>query len=158
MTQMQGPNEMPEPASPDPQGEAPPPVFRPYVHTPEPTKQSRGPLVFFGLSVVVLIGGLAFWSGTPDQAEAESPAVPVGEMTAEQLAEKATPAAARELVRRMLHGTEAEHAGAAAVMNRPRSARLNRNLAMGMALEQQKRANDMRLRAEREIRMAEYGQ
>lgn len=158
MTQIQEPNETSETVSPEAQGEAPPPVFRPYVHNAAPPKQSRGPLVFVGLSVVVLIGGLAFWSGQPDTAEAESAVVPVSQMTAEQLAEKASPAAARELVRRLLHGTEAEHAGVAAVMNRPRSPRLQRNMAMAMALEQQKRANDMRLRTEREIRMAEQGQ
>jgi len=81
----------------------------------------------------------------------------VGKMTAAQLADDASPKAARELVRRMLHGTEAEHVAARAVMNTPSSPRLSRNIAMAMALEQQARADKMRLDVAREVRTAEEG-
>ena len=122
MTQMHESDPRPQAASPyAAPDESPQPVRRPYVHNALPPKGSRGPLIFVALSVLVLIGGMAFWSGSPDHAEAENVAMPVTQMTAEQLAEKASPAAARELVRRLLHGTEAENASAAAVMSRPRS-------------------------------------
>jgi len=156
MTEKHETDQTPEAVSPGPQPETPPPVFRPFVEAPQP-KQSRGPLLFIGLSVAVLLGGVAFWNNQPDQAEAQPAVVAVNQMTAEQLAKRADPAAARELVRRLFHGTEAEHAGAAAVMNRPRSMRLSRNLAMAMASENQKRASEMKLRVEREIRETEQG-
>ncbi len=156
MTQTPQSDEIPGTVSQDDQGETPPPAFRPY-RPPEPIRRSRKGLVFIGLSVVVVMGGLVFFSGGPDEAEGHKAPVDVRKMTAEQLAKDSSPGAARELVRRLLHGTQAEHIAASNVMNRPRSQRLSRNLAMAMALEQQKRANDMRLRTQREMRLAEEG-
>ena len=138
------------------QGEAPP-TFRPYVLPPAPAARSRRSLVCVGLSVVVVIAGLVLCSGEPAPADAENATVHVSKMTARQLADKASLPAAKELVRRMNHGTEAEHAAASAVVNRPQSPRLRRNLVMAMALETQQRAHANRARYEREARMAEEG-
>jgi len=155
MTQMPQSSQTSEMVGQDPQGEAPAPAFRPYLPSTEPQKRSRLPLVLVGLSVVLTVGGLAFWSSRPDAAE--SAVVDVGRMTPEQLAENASMAAAMELLRRLDQGPPAERAACSRAMNGPRSARLTRNLAMARALQQQKRANEMRLRAEREMRMAEEG-
>lgn len=155
MTQMHQPNQTSEMMSQDSPGDAPP-TFRAYVPAPEPEPHSRRMLVFVGLSVVVIIAGLVFWSG-PDEVEAKPAKADVSTMTAEQLAENSSPRAAKELIRRMYHGTEAERAPAARVINSPQSPRLRRNLAMAMALQMQNRANAMRVRNEREMRMAEQG-
>ena len=153
------PSSVPEPVSQGPEDEAPVgPPFVAILPGPAPARSSRTPLIVFGVCVVALIGGIIFTCTRPDSAEAEPTATPVSAMTAAELGEDASMPAARELVRRMLQGTSAEHAEAARVMNAPRTPRLARNLAMAMALAQQKRANDMRLRNEREIRMYEQGQ
>jgi hypothetical protein len=157
MTQMPQSSRTSETMNQDDQGEKPAPAFQAFLPSAEPPKRSRLPLVFLGLGVLVLIGGLLFWGGGPDGAEADKPAVDVRQMTAEQLAEVASVPAARELVRRRRHGTPAEQAAAASVMNHPSSARLARNLAIATALEHQNRANEMRVNMERDIRMAEEG-
>ena len=157
MTETPQPNETPEGTGQNTEGEAPAPTFRPYVPVGDPPMRSRLPLILGCLGVVVLIAGLAIWIGAPEEAEAKPAKVSVRKMTAGQLADNAGFDAARELVRRMLHGTPAEHAAASAVMNPPRSPRLARNLAMAMALEQQKRANAMNLRVQREMQRAEEG-
>lgn len=146
-----------ETMSPDPQSDAPAPAFRPYATRTVPQRRPRTGLVFVGLSVVVVIGGLVFWSGGSNAEEKDATVRDVKKMTAEELAEDSSPRAAKERVRRMFHGTPAEHAAASGVMSRPRSARLSRNMAMAMALEQQQRANRMRMRVERETRLAEQG-
>ena len=157
MTQMPQSDQTSGAMSQDAQGETPAPAFRPYLPSEQPPERSRLPLVFIGLSVLLVIGGLVFWATRPDTAEAERAVVNYRQMTAEQLAENASVSAARELVRRLSHGTAAERAAASSVTNRPRSARLARNLAMAMALKQQKRAYEMRLRVQRNMRMAEEG-
>ena len=156
MTEMPQSNEMPETTGPDAQGD-PPPTFAPYVPPAAPAAPSRRPLIFIGLSVVVVIIGLVFWSGEPDEADAKPVKADVSKMTAQQLAEDSSPRAAKELVRRMYHGTNAERATASSVINHPQSQRLRRNLAMAMAYEMRNRANTMRNRAEREMQMAEEG-
>jgi len=145
------------PQAPADQPETAAPVFQAYLPPEAPPGRSRLPLALAVLGGVVLVVGWAFYRGRPDEAEAKPPAIDVASMTAAELAEDAGPAAARELVRRLLEGTPAEHAAAAAVMNTPPSPRLARNLAMAMALAQQKRANEMRVRAARHMRMAEQG-
>lgn len=156
MTQTPQSDEISRTVSQDAQRETSPPAFRPY-RPPEPIRRSRKGLILIGLSVVAVIGGMVFFSTGPDEAEGHKAPIDVRKMSAEQLARDSGPGAARELVRRLLHGTQAEHIAASNVMNRPRSQRLSRNLAMAMALEQQKRANDMRLRTQREMRLAEQG-
>ena len=157
MTQIPQSSESSQAPSQDRQADTASPEFRPYVPDPEPPERSRLPLILAGVSVALLIFGLVFWKKSPDAAEADTKVLDVSQMTAEQLAEDASAAAARELVRRLLHGAPAERAAASSVMKRPRSPRLMRNLAVAMALAQQKRANDMRLSVERETRMMEEG-
>ena len=157
MTQMPQSNRTSETMSQGPPGDAPAPVFRPYVPSAEPGGHSRRPLVFMALSVVVGIVGMVFWSGRPDEAEAKNAKADVSKMTPAQLAEDSSPPAAKELVRRMYHGTDAQRAAASHVVNNVRSPRLRRNLAMAMALETQKRANAMRARTQREMQMSEQG-
>ena len=148
---------VPPPVAQPPDGDEAAPAFVPILPTPTPPKSSRTPLIIFGVCVVALIGGVIISCTRPDAADAEDAAKPVAEKTAEVLAEDASMPAARELVRRMCDGTAAEHAEASRVMTAPRSPRLARNLAMAMALAQQKRANDHRLRVEREMQMIEQG-
>ena len=157
MTQIPHPSESPQTTGQDRQAQPTAPSFEPYVPSQEPPRRSRLPLVLGAASVVVLVCGLVFWKSQPDAAEADTKVVDVGQMTVDQLAEDAGPLAARELVRRSLYGAPAESAAASSAMNHPRSPRLARNLAVAMALEQQKRANDMRIRNEREMRMVEQG-
>lgn len=155
MTQMPQSSQTPDMVSQDAEGETPAPAFRPYLPSEEPPSRSRLPWIFLGLSAILILGGLVFWSGRP--AEAESAVVDVSKMTAEQLVKDASMAAARELIRRLDDGTPAERTAASGAMDGRQSARLTRNLAMARALEQQKRANEMKLRMERDRRMAEQG-
>jgi len=160
MTEMPESSESSETAGQDAQGEESEksaPAFEPYLPSEAPQERSRKPLVFLILAVILVIGGLLFWNVEPDEAGGKKPRPDFKKMTAEQLAEDASSSAAVELVRRMFHGTPAEHKAASSVMSRPRSPRLSRNLAMAMALEQQKRAGEMGLRMERDTRMAEEG-
>ena len=150
------PGNAPTSAAQPPAGDAPAPAFVPILPRPAPPQSSRTPLIIFGVCVVALIVGVIISGTRPEAAEAKA-AKPVTEMTADELAEDASMPAARELVRRMCDGTPAEHADASRVMTSPRSPRLARNLAMAMALAQQKRANEMRLRVEREQRMMMEG-
>ena len=157
MTQVPQWNETSETTSQEGQDEAPAPAFEAYLPSEEPPKRSRLPLVFLGVGVVVMIGGLIFLGGRSDEPKAKKPKVDVRQMTAEQLAEAASVPAARELIRRRNEGDAAERAAAASVMSHPGSARLARNLTIAMALEQQKRANDMAVSMERDNRMARRG-
>ena len=59
-------------------------------------------------------------------------------------------AAERWLARRMFHGTGAESAAASSAISTYKSPRLARNLAVAMALEQQKRAQNMAVQTQRE--------
>ncbi len=144
-------------AGQDTQDEKSAPVLQAYLPSEAPQERSRMPLVFIILSVVLVIGGLLFWNVEPDEARGKKASPDFGKMTAEQLAGNASMSAATELVRRMFQGTPAERTAASSMMSRPRSARLARNLAMAMALEQKKRADDMRIRMEGNMRMAEEG-
>jgi len=155
MTQMPQSNQTSGMTGQDPQDEAP--TFRRYVSSPEPAAHSRRMMIFMGLSIVTIIAGLIFWNGGPDEADAKPAKADVTKMTAEQLAENSSHAAAKELIRRMHHGTDTERDAAVRVVNGPVSPRLRRNLAMAMALQAQKRANAMHARSEREMRLAEQG-
>ena len=157
MTEMPESSQTPEMMDQEPQDEAPSPAFEPFLPSVEPPKRSRVPIVFAVLGVLVLVGGLVFHGRGADKAEAKNVAVDYTQMTAEKLGEDSSPGAARELVRRFFSGEPAERAGAASVMHSPHSPRLTRNLAMAMALEQQKRAQAMRVNVERNMRMAEQG-
>jgi len=157
MTHVPPSSETPQMMGQDPSDEAPAPAFRPFLPEEESPKHSRWPLVVLGLSVVLVIGGLVYRSTRPAEAKAQTPVQDVGSMTSDELAKNASAAAARELVRRMLDGTPAEQAAVSSLMTHPQSPRLARNLAMAMALAQQKRASQMRLQVERNIQMVERG-
>ena len=157
MTGIPESNETSEMAGRDAQDEQSAPVFRPYVPSEVPQKRSCISLVLMILSVGLIIGGLLFWKTEPDEAKGKKAPPNFSKMTAEQLAENASMSAAVELVRRAFHGTPAERSAASRVMSRPRSSRLSRNLAMAMALEQKKRAEDRRVSVEREMRRVEEG-
>ena len=90
-------------------------------------------------------------------AEAKKPKPNYATMTADDLAQDASVPAARELSRRMTTGTQAEHMAAAGAIDRWRSARLTRNMAMSMALAAQKKALDGNVRMNRDQRMAREG-
>lgn len=157
MTEIPESNETSEMAGQDTQDEKSAPAFQAYLPSEAPQKRSRMPLVFMILAVVLVIGGLLFRNAEPDEAKGKKARANFSKMTAEQLAKNASLSAATELVRRSSHGTPAERAAASSMMNRPRSPRLSRNLAMAMALELKRRADNMRVRTERNMRMAEEG-
>lgn len=157
MTQTPDPSQTCETVSQDAEGEATAPAFEAYLPSEAPQERSRLPWVLLGLSAVLIVGGLVYWSTRPDSAEAENTPIDFRKMTVEQLAENASMEAAVELLRRQREGSRAERAAASKAIDRPRSARLTRNLAMAMALQQQNRANQMHVRMERERQMAERG-
>jgi len=157
MTQMSQPNDVPEMGQPAAEGESPPQVFTAIHHEPEPPKSMRKLLIPAGVAVVVIVGGLIFCRGKPDEAEAKKPKPNYATMTADDLAQDASVPAARELSRRMTTGTQAEHMAAAGAIDRWRSARLTRNMAMAMALAAQKKALDGNVRMNRDQRMAREG-
>ena len=156
MTRIPQPSKRPDDVAGRPEGDAPARTFEPILSDPV-SRPSRKPLIFLGLSILVLIGGLIFCSGKPDAAEATSPKLEVGKMTAEELAKDASPSAARELARRMVRGTPGEHAAASGAINCWSSPRLARNMAMAMALEVQKRPQEMVRQMEMNQRMMMEG-
>ena len=157
MTQTPQSSPAPDTTGRGPEGEAPAPAFKPYLPSEEPEKHSHLPWIIMGLALAVMIGGILFWPSGPDEADADNASLEVGKMTPAQLAKDASMASAVELLRRMHEGTAPEKAACSEAMNRHRSPRLTRNLAMSRALTAQKRANEMRVRMERDTRMAERG-
>ena len=150
MTQITPPNDPPaEPGQPS-EGEAPAPTFKPFIRESAPAKPSRKPLIIVAVSVALIVVGLIFFTGGPDDAEAKPAVLDVGALSADELAQNASAVAARELARRMTEGSPAERAAAGSALNRRSSPRLIRNFAMAMALQQQKKANDMNLRIQRD--------
>ena len=117
----------------------------------------RKPLIILGVSVLVVVGGLIFGSGTPKPVQATIPKLDVANMTAEELADNGSFQAARELTRRMTSGTMNDRAAVSIAINARKSMRLGRNLASAMALEQQKRMQNMVRQVEGNRRMAEDG-
>ena len=150
MTQTPQPNEGPAQAPQGSDAEAPAPSFTPIIYEPVSARPSRKLLIFAGVAVVVMALSLVLWPSTPDTAEAEGLPLDVANMTATQLAEDASPAAARELARRMIRGTMEQQKQASLAISQCRSPRLARNLAMAMALENQKKQQQMMLQAERQ--------
>ena len=157
MTQMSQPNEVPDMEVPGSEEESPPQPFVAIHHEPEPPKPMKKLLIPAGVATVVIIGGLIFCRGNPDEAEAKKPKLNYATMTADQLAQDASMPAARELTRRMTTGTGTERTAASAAIDRWRSSRLTRNLAMAMALAAQKKALDANVRMSRDQRMATEG-
>ena len=102
------------------------------------------------VSVALIVVGLVFFTGGPDDADAKPTVPDFSAMTADELAGNASAVAARELARRMTEGSPAERAAAGSALNRRSSPRLIRNFAMAMALQQQKKASDMNLRIQRD--------
>lgn len=157
MTQMSQPSDVPEMGPPAAEDESPPQIFTAIHHEPDPPKPMRKLLIPVGVAVGVIVGGLIFCRGKPDEAEAKKPTPNYATMTADDLAQDASVPAARELTRRMTSGTSAERTAASTAIDRWRSSRLTRNLAMAMALAAQKRALDANVRMSRDQRMASEG-
>ena len=157
MTQTPQGSDAPDTASPSTDGDAPAQSFRPFLDAPAPVKPSRKPLILLGGAVLLVVGGLIFWSGGPDDVEARSAAPNYRTMTAEELAKDAGSMAAMELARRMVNGTPAEQASASSAFNHWPSPRLARNLAMAMAVESQKKQQQRMRELEIQQRMVEYG-
>lgn len=157
MTQMSQPSDLSDMDLPFAEGESPPPAFTAIHHEPAPPKPMRKLLIPAGVAVGVIVGGLIFCRGNPDEAEAQKPKLNFATMTAEGLAKDASVPAARELTRRMTAGTATERMSASTAIDRWRSTRLTRNMAMAMALAAQKRAHDANVRMGRDQRMATEG-
>ena len=126
-------------SSESPESEESAPVFTPVLSDPLPESAGRKPLILLGVAIVAIIIGVIFCGGDPDTAKAKPAPLDVANMTAEELAKNASPPAARELARRIAEGTGEEQSAAAAAMRNSPSPRLARNMAMAMALQQQKR-------------------
>lgn len=157
MTQMSQPSDLPEMGQPAAEGETPPQAFTAIHHQPEPPKSMRKLLIPAGVAVAVIVGGLMFSRGNPDEAEAKKPKLSYATMSADDLAKNASMPAVRELTRRMTTGTPAERIAVSSAMNRWPSGRLTRNMAMAMALAAQKKALDSNVRMSRDQRMAREG-
>jgi hypothetical protein len=161
MTEITQPDPTPEDPTQDGQDEDPTQdgqdensevTFTPYLPSTEPQEPSRKPWMILGGCVLLVVGGVLFWPDSTDDAAAADTPPDVRKMTAEQLGQEGSMLAAVELVRRTYEGTPAQRSAAARVMDRPPSTRLRRNLAMAMALRQQKRATDRNARMAREMR------
>ncbi len=155
MTQIPQPGDTPQTTGQIPESEAPAQSFTPYLPGSVPRKLSLKPLIILGAFALVFIVALIFYSGKPDAAEAgaKAPALDVSKMTASELAKNASPQAARELARRMVHGTQAEQAAVSSAIYTWTNPRLARNLAVAMALAQQKRQLEMMRQIERNRQM-----
>ncbi|KPK83517.1 MAG: hypothetical protein AMJ81_08080 [Phycisphaerae bacterium SM23_33] len=157
MTQIPQPNEAPDRADAPPDSGGPAQTFQPILYDAAPKKPPRNLLIVVGACVLSAVVGLIFCRGKPHAAQANTPALDVGSMSAQELAESASVPAARELARRMVSGTPAEQAAASSAITCRRSPRLARNLAMAMALEQQKRQQQLMLQMRRHQQMAVEG-
>ena len=129
MTQMSQPSDVPEMGQPAAEGESPPQVFTAIHREPEPPKSMRKLLIPAGVAVAVIVGGLIFCRGKPDEAEAQKPKPNYASMTADDLAENASVPAARELTRRMAAGTPAERMAASTGQRRLLARHANRAAA-----------------------------
>ncbi|GAF98136.1 unnamed protein product, partial [marine sediment metagenome] len=155
--QMSQSSDVPEMEQPAAEGETPLQPFTAIHYVPPPPKSMRKLLIPVGIAVVVIAGGLIFCRGKPEEAEAENPKLNYAAMAADDLAKNASVPAARELTRRMTTGTAAERTAASTAIDRWRTGRLTRNMAMAMALAAQKRALDSNVRMGRDRRMARRG-
>jgi len=140
-------------------GGGPTQQFTPLIVKSGPKPPPHRLYIFLGVCVVVSVVGFIFCAGKPEKAEAKTKPTMLDfrNMTSRELAENASAAAARELARRMFHGTEAERASASSAVNCWSSPRLGRNMAIAMALEQQKKAQELARRMEEERRMMMEG-
>ena len=154
---MPQPSDVPEMGQPATEGETPPQTFTAIHQEPPPPKPMGKLLIPAGVAVVLIVGGLIFFRGKPDEAEAKKPNLNYATMTVDDLAQNASVPAARELTRRMATGTQAERIGVSSAMSRWPSARLTRNMAMAMALAAQKKALDGNVRMSRDQRIAREG-
>ena len=117
----------------------------------------RTPLILMGVAGVPVVVGLIVLGGKGDAAEDKTRLPAVSGMTVEELPADASLLAARELARRTVTGTPAEQAAASSAITRCTDPRLRRNLAMAMALEQQKKQQQVMRRLEVNRRMVMDG-
>ena len=155
MTEVPQSNDDSNETSPNPEEEQSAPDFQAYLVLPTSNSSSRKTIFIIGACVLVMIIGLII-RDKPHPAQAKKPAIDFKAMASHELAQNASPQAARELVRRMYHGTDAERMSATSVIVNP-SPRLGRNLAVAMSLELQKKQQENMRRMRESIRQAEQG-
>ncbi len=154
MTQIPQSSNTQQAADQGPDGDDPAQSFTAILPEPVQSGPPRKLLVVGGVAVVIAILGMIFSGGEPDSAKAKAPAaLDAAGMTSQELAENAGFMAARELARRMMDGTPAEQASVTSILHRYRTPRLARNLAMAMALEQQKKQQEWMREAELDRQM-----
>ena len=158
MTQMPQPSDTTQPTPSGEEGDTPQRTFRPVVYEQPPDKPSHKPLILLGVSVLLVIGGLIFSGPKADDAQAKSATPDYRSMTADELAKDASVPAAQQLAHRMFNGTQPQKAAVSSAIMQHRRPRLARNMAMAMALEQQKKQQEMmRTMQQRQQEMVEGG-
>ena len=113
------------------------------------------PVVMVLAAIVLVVGVIT--GGGPDKAQGKPQPLRVGKMTEVELARNASADAAFELARRMSRGLPAQRVAAANATRLHGSPRLMRNMAMAMAVEAQRRQQEMQRRMAQRVRWAEEG-
>ncbi len=131
--------------------------FTPILFDPPAPGASRKGLYFLGGCVALIVLGVLWQLVKPESTEAKSEPPPPDYtvMTVDQLVQNASPGAAHELAKRMVNGQPADQAAAAVAIRNCSNPRLARNLAMAIALEQQKKQKQMMQEIERQVEFVE---
>ncbi len=135
----------------DPMSSGPMMASQPTYYMPPETKSgnSKWLLAVFILGMAVVVAGIVFGGSSPKQADATPMPVDYKTMSSQQLADNAGVEAAQELTKRFMSDDEAVQTAAADAIDRNRTPRLQRNLAMAMAQQQQKLAREQMLRVQK---------